>query len=500
MKVLIARFNHETNTFSPVPTPLSAFGPAFGDLAYRAHKGMRTAMAAFIDLAEQAGASLVTPVSASANPSGPVDGHAYTELTQCIVDAAPGCDAILLDLHGAMVAQNSADGEGDLLIRLRAAAPGVPIGVALDLHANVTPEMMENADVIVGFKTYPHIDMYETGEHAGRVVFDMLAGRGKPAMRWRRLPLMAHTLRSASVGGAMGRAIEAARQAELDESLAVSVFAGFSLADIEAPCVSVVVVDASSPQRAQAVADRIAKQMWEEREDFVYRSEPLVQSIALAKRLARGATQPVLLLDHGDNCMSGGSCDTMDVLQEALAQGLDGIGVGPLCDPAAVQALVSAGEGALTTIALGNKTSLDGIGTARTPVAMSGVVRAICDGEYTVTGPTYTGQHDSMGRTVLFDTGKARIVVTERTQEPWDIGVFECVGLDPRAERFLLLKSRMYCRPVFMPLSAALVECDSRGVTSSDYSLFTFTKVRRPVFPLDQSCTLHDAWKEEPPP
>ena len=110
MKVLIARLNHETNTFSPVPTPLAAFGPdgpTFGAQAYRDNKGMRTAMSAFIDLAEAAGAELVTPVSASANPSGPVDARAYDALTQRIVDAAPGCDAILLDLHGAMVAHNN---------------------------------------------------------------------------------------------------------------------------------------------------------------------------------------------------------------------------------------------------------------------------------------------------------------------------------------------------------------------------------------------------------
>jgi microcystin degradation protein MlrC len=118
-------------------------------------------------------------------------------------------------------------------------------------------------------------------------------------------------------------------------------------------------------------------------------------------------------------------------------------------------------------------------------VTLTGTVRTIGNGEYVITGPTYTGQRSSMGRTVLFDIGAARIVVTERTQEPWDIGVFECAGLDPRKERFLLLKSRMYCRPVFEPLSAALVECDSPGVTSSDYSLFPFSQVRRPVFPLD---------------
>lgn len=496
MRVLIARLNHETNTFSPVPTPLTAFGPdgpAFGEKAYKDNKGKRTAMSAFIDLAEEAGANLVTPVSASANPSGPVDAQAYTTLSQCIVDAARGCDAILLDLHGAMVAENSADGEGDLLVRIRAAAPGVPIGVALDLHANLTREMVDNADVIVGFKTYPHIDMYETGLHAGRLLLDLKAGRIKPAMRWRQLPLMAHTLRSASYTGAMQRAIDAAREAEKSESLAVSILAGFSLSDIEAPCMSVIAVDAHSPERADATVERIATQMWNEREAFVYRSEPLVQSIARAKLIADGATRPVLLLDHGDNCMSGGTCDTMDVLQEALAQGLNGIGVGPLCDPEAVSELIAAGEGAEVTVALGNKVSLKSIGLEKTPVRLTGTVRAISNGEYVITGPTYTGQRTSMGRTVLFDIGPARIVVTERTHEPWDIGVFECVGLNPCTERFLLLKSRMYCRPVFEPLSDALVECDSPGVTSSDYGLFPFRNVRRPVFPLDASVALEDA-------
>ena len=201
--------------------------------------------------------------------------------------------------------------------------------------------------------------------------------------------------------------------------------------------------------------------------------------------MAADAGKPVLLLDHGDNCMSGGSCDTMDVLQEALAQGLDGIGVGPLCDPEAVALLIEAGQGATVTLALGNKISLAGIGLDKKPVSLTGVVRAISDGDYIISGPTYTGQRSSMGRTVLFDIGAARIVVTERTQEPWDIGVFECCGLDPRAERFLLLKSRMYCRPVFVPMSAALVECDSPGVTSSDYGLFPFSRVKRPVYPLD---------------
>ncbi|EMH3437545.1 MlrC C-terminal domain-containing protein, partial [Burkholderia multivorans] len=193
---------------------------------------------------------------------------------------------------------------------------------------------------------------------------------------------------------------------------------------------------------------------------------------------------PVLMLDHGDNCMSGGPCDTMDVLEEALAQRLDGIVSGPLCDPDAVAQLIAAGVGATVTVPVGNKRPSHG-GVQREPFVATGIVRALTDGEYVITGPTYTGQRAYMGRTAVFDIGAATLVISERTQEPWDLGVFESVGIDPRRARFLLLKSRMYCRPVFVPIAAALVECDSRGVTSSDYALFRYARLARPVYPLD---------------
>ena len=487
MKILIARLNHETNTFSPVPTPLEAFAPSYDEAAYRDNKGMRTAMAAFIDLAEGLGATLVTPVSAMANPSGKVHAAAYDALTERIVSAARGCDAILLDLHGAMVAENSADGEGDLLARVRAAAPGVPIGVALDLHGNITQKMVDHADVLVGFKTYPHVDMYETGAHAGRLLLAMLKGGPRHSVCWHSLPLMSHTLRSTTLEGAMLRAVDAARAAEHAGMPAVTVFAGFSLADIAAPCMSVVVTGhASDPQVAQAVADRIARQIWDDRDQFIYESEPLQDSLARAQSLAQGARRPVLLLDHSDNCMSGGTCDSMDVLQAALAQGLEGIAVGPLCDPQAVAILVDAGVGARVTLALGNKVALTQLGITKQALQVTGTVRALSDGEYTVTGPIYTGQRCAMGRTALLDIGSAQIVVTERAHEPWDLGVFQCVWLDPSVFAFVLLKSRMYCRPVFAPLAEALVECDSpTGVTTSNYALFPFAQVKRPVFPLD---------------
>ena len=164
MHFVIARFQHETNTFSPIPTPLNAFYPAWGEEARTQQTGARTAMGAFIAAIQASGATLSTPVAAYANPSASVDASAYNVISDSIcAEVEKGCDGILLDLHGAMVVKGIDDGEGSLLERIRKIAPHTPLGVALDLHANVTPKMIANCDVMLSFKTYPHIDMYEIG-------------------------------------------------------------------------------------------------------------------------------------------------------------------------------------------------------------------------------------------------------------------------------------------------------------------------------------------------
>ena len=149
--------------------------------------------------------------------------------------------------------------------------------------------------------------------------------------------------------------------------------------------------------------------------------------------------------------------------------------------------MVAAGIGATVTVALGNKTMLKAQGLAKTPTVLTGVVRAISAGEFCVSGPIYTGSTVRMGRTVLFDIGAAQIVVTEERVEPYDLGIYTSVGIAPSEKTYLLLKSRMYCRPVFGPISKGLVECDSDsgGPTSSNYALFPFKKIRRPIYPLD---------------
>jgi len=491
MKIVIAQMQHETNTFSPVPTPWEAFGndgPFLGQAAYDAMKGTRLPMAAFIDLAEAAGAQVVTPVAAWANPSGPVDGAAYDRICTIICDAvAEGCDAVFLDLHGAMVvADRTDDGEGTLLEKIRAVAPRTPIAVSLDLHANVTERMVRNCDVIAGYKTYPHVDQYESGQLAGSVLLRMLEGKCKPVMAWGNRPLLAHTLRENTGERPMKDFVDAARAAQADGLLAATAFGGFQQADIHDAGISVVTVADGSREQAQRACDRILDVAWNLKEEFIYQGEPLAQALARAKTMADETGGPILLLDHADNCASGATQDTMYVLREALRLGLTGIGVGPVRDPQAVAAMVKAGVGAKVTLTVGGRMDMPAIRRKGEPLELTGVVRAITDGEYTITGPQFHGMRCYMGRTAVLDTGAAEIVVTEKNQEPWDRGVFTSVGIDPTRKRFLLLKSRMYFRPVFLPIAKGHVFCDSYGVGMSDWTQFEYRNLRRPIYPLDE--------------
>ncbi|HYC36075.1 MAG TPA: M81 family metallopeptidase [Usitatibacter sp.] len=491
MKLVIAQMQHETNTFSPVPTPWEAFGnggPLLGRDAFEAVDGTKVPMAAFLDLARRANAKIATPIAAWANPSGPVDAAAYDRICALICEAVhQGCDAVLLDLHGAMVVEGRTDdGEGTLLERIRAIAPRVPIAVSLDLHANLTDRMVRNSTVITGYKTYPHVDGYESGELAGRILLRYLGGGIEPVMAWGNRPLLAHTLRQNTAEGAMRDFVEAARAAERNGVLAATALAGFQHADIHDAGISAVVVADGDRAAARAACDAILEAAWRRREDFVYRGRPLEAALAEAKRLGGDSGGPVLLLDHADNCASGATQDSMHVLEAALRLGLAGIAMGPVRDPEAVARMVEAGIGNRVTLPVGGKMDMPAIGRKGEPLSLTGVVRNVTDGEYTITGPQFTGMRCYMGRAAVLDTGAAQVVVTERNQEPWDRGVFESVGIRPEKQRYLLLKSRMYYRPVFLPIAKGSVLCDGVGVASSDWKQFAYRNVRRPIYPLDE--------------
>lgn len=492
MKVVVALVRHETNTFSPIETGLASFnrgtgdGPAYGDAARQACANTNSAAAAYLDLAAQLGAEVDFAIVANAVPSGVVTREAFDSIAQSIVDAAAkGCDAVMLDLHGAMVAEGYPDAEGELLRRLRAVLPpAVPVAVALDFHANFSPELIRNATIITGYCTYPHVDVYQTGERAGRTLQALLQGRADPVILWRRLPMLTHMLKQTPSMQPMKDIMDRAMAAEAaGQVLNASVFGGFPLADIPYVGLSVVlVVDRGRQDEGRELLDELCAMAWQRRDDFIFPIEPPAESIARAKLLEDG---PIVLVDHGDNAGAGGPTDVMAVLREAMRQGLSDMVAGPFWDPAAVDELVRAGTGARVALDVGGKTDMPALGLAGEPLRIEGTIVKITDGNYTITGPMFTGMRLSTGRTAVIDTGGILVFVCEKPQEPYDIGLFTHAGVDPAAKKYVLIKSRQHFRAGFGPLARHVVLVAGPGVCSSDYSLFPFRRLPRPIYPLE---------------
>ena len=488
MRLLIAMMKHETNTFSPVPTDWRRFeGWCLhrGEAVPGALGGTNTPVGAYLELARAVGAEIATPLAAEAMPSAPVERACFERMVETIAEPAArgGFDAALLDLHGAMVVEHLPDGEGALLAELRRVAPGLPIACTYDLHCNLTEAMVENSTVSIGYKTYPHVDMYAVGEQIGRVLLRALAGEVEPVQAWGRAPLLAQTLRMGTADQPMKRLQAMTEAEEAGGCLAATLFGGFPLADIPDAGVSALTVADGDRARAEAARDRLLDAAWSAREDFVYRHRPLTETVAEAAGLEEG---PVLLLDHADNVGSGGTQDVMTVIEEVRRQGLRDVAVAAVWDPAAVEAMQSAGVGATVTIRLGGRTDMPSVGLKGRPLTITGQVRVLSDGRWTVRGPMYTGMEVNTGPTAVLESEGMKIVVVSRHHEPWDLGVFTSVGIDPKATRYLILKSRIHYRAGFAPIARATLTCDGEGVTTSDNSRLDYRDLRRPIFPLDR--------------
>ena len=490
MKLLIAMMSHETNTFSPVPTPLTRFGngaaPPEGDQALFEISGRALAMGGMLAVAQAAGAEIVTPIAAGAPPSGPVDDNAYEYICHLICEQAAGCDGVLLELHGAMVTETLEDGEGTLLTRLRQLYPDMPIGVALDMHANVYPAMVDNSTIITGFQTYPHIDMFQTGERAALALLAFMRGEIQPVTRWGNCPMLPHVMRQGTDDMPNKALQQRVAEMEAGEAVAVSLFTGFPHADIYNAGLSVVVTTDNNPALAEALRDELLEMAWAQRAAFVYQVTSLPDSVAAAETAANASGEgPVILLDHYDNTASGGTMDTTEVLREILRQGLEDVAVFAIYDPIAVAELIAVGVGQEATVDLGARFHLDALAQQSTPLTVSGQVRLISDGKFVVSGPMGTGSAINMGPTVVLDTGKVQIIVISRHFEPYDLGCFTSLGIDPLKKRFLMLKSRIHYRATFKPIAKELIECAGLGVCTSDYNQLKFGQVRRPIYPLD---------------
>src|SRR5260370_7928826 len=270
-----------------------------------------------------------------------------------------------------MVTESLEDGEGELLRRIRAIDPKTPIAVAYDMHANLYPAMIKNATVVAGYRTYPHIDIYDTAHRAGEILLAAIRGEVRPVTAWGNVPMLPHVMRQGS-DDHPNRELQARVAAMTTEgALAATLFTGFPHADISNAGLSAVVVTDGDRGLAERLRDELLDQAWTDREDFVYRIEPLPQSLARAKALPPpGAGEgPIVLLDHYDNCASGGTMDTTVVLSAILREGLDNVAAFAIYDPEAVQQAIAAGIGSPISLSNGGKPHIAAIPPAPPPPA-----------------------------------------------------------------------------------------------------------------------------------
>jgi microcystin degradation protein MlrC len=503
---LIAEMSHETNTFSPVPTDLARFGgglpgsgavPLSGTAVEAAYEGTHTGVGAFLELAAEAGADVVTPISASAPPSGIVQDDAYEYICDAICSSVAEThpDAIMLCLHGAMAVESTEDGEGELLRRIRAIAPDTPVAITLDMHCNFYDEIAKYANTVAGYHTYPHEDMYETALRAGRPLLAMMAGECQPVTSWGNRRMLPHIMRQSTLDPYPGREFKTpnkaiqARCLQMETSgdaLIASVFVGFPHADIENAGLSAVVVTDGDEAQAAKLRDELLEMAWASRADWVFEHEPLSDSIARAQEMATADDEdkPVILLDHYDNTASGGTMDTTTVLSAVLEAGLDDVVFYGIFDPAAVETMAKAGVGATVSLSLGGKMDMPAIGLKGEPVEVKGEVITLKGQDET----TSSGRRGGAGPSAVLRVGdRVDICVISRHVEPNNLGCMKDLDIDATTRKYLVLKSRVHWQNSrgFGPIYKGVVECDGTGVCGSDYSEMTFENVRRPIYPLE---------------
>jgi microcystin degradation protein MlrC len=489
-RLAVARLWHEGNSFSPVPTTLSDFKRREwleGDAAQEHYDGTATEMGAVVEFARhQAGRWSVAFLPAmGAPPGGPVPDRDFAQMAERIVEAirAARADAIYLSLHGSMVTETNPTPERDLIRAVAAAAPGVPIGISFDFHANLAAEMLEGAAVASGYRTYPHIDMGETAQR----VLTMLTGiadRGSlPVRAVRKIPfvLLSHNMRTDAGPMADLMALGASAEAELG-ILDASIFGGFSYGDTPYAGPTIMVHAEQDRGLAERTADRLAAAYAQRLDDFRVRLPAPAEGIKSAlAHLAAGARGPVAVLDPADNPMSGGIGDTPAILAALLRERPTVPSVFAfLGDPGVVAQAHAAGAGAILDLKLGGRlTNVFG-----PPVAAQGRVLRLTDGRFRNHGPMERGLAVDLGRTCVLDVNGIELIVTESCQTPNDRGYFDLHGIDLSGPMLLCVKAKNHFRAAFGRLCTRIVDVDCPGPATADLASLPFRHLPSGVRPL----------------
>ena len=495
IRIALAGIVHETNTFSATPTTLADFA-ANGlrrGLSLRELAGTNTVIGGALAAADaDPDIELIPLVATSAIPAGLVAAEAFEAIVGEIVAGLERSrpDAVALDLHGAMVSEAALDGDGEVAGRVRAAVgAGVPIVAVLDLHANVSERLVGETDALLPYRTYPHVD---TADRGGRMV-ELLAraarGEVRLVSRMAKLPLISTGQRQFSRSEPTSSIQQAARSIEGRAGvLDVGVTFSFAFSDVPHVGMAALVTSDGDEALASAAATELASMIWDARAGFRSTLMPVEEAVhAAIETAADPATRgPVVLADFGDNPGGGSACDGTALLWALLDLGAEDVAVAVIADPEVVAAAFAAGHGAALAVELGGKTDdLHGY-----PIPVSATVLNLTDGRFVYEGPMETGTPDTLGRTaVLRCRGRhgnaVDVIVCERRVQPLDRAIFRSQGIVPEERGILVVKSWVHFRGAFGPIASRIVEVDTPGLTSGELSRFAYTRVPRPLWPLD---------------
>jgi microcystin degradation protein MlrC len=482
MRIAIGGVQHETNTFASTRATWADFvaadawpGLARGQALFEAVKGINLPIAGFIEAAQRAGHELRPLSWCSAQPSGPVTSDAFERIAALLIEdllAQGQLDAVYLDLHGAMVAEHLDDADGELLLRLRRAAGGAtPVIASLDLHANVSDVMLTNASLLVGYRTYPHVDMAATGARAANTL-PHLIGR-PPLVRTRRsLDFLIPLTWQSTLMAPMKELMERAASLKGGGVLALELTAGFPLADVAdaGPCVFGYGTDESVEKAVETLAAAVAAA----EPQFAGRFWSVQDAVDHAVELSQVGMGPVILVDTQDNPGAGGNADTMHLIKALVERDVPSAVAGLICDAAVARAAHAAGIGASLRASLGARSAWQG----ESPLEAEFRVEALGDGRFTGTGPFYRGARMELGPMALLALGGVRIAVASRKQQAADQSMFRHLGVDPAAARILVLKSSVHFRADFASLASDILVVTAPGPSPADPKELPFRKLR----------------------
>ena len=481
-RVLLAGMKHETCSFVPGLATLDTFRSHHlveGPDVFGPARGTGQEIDGVIQVAREAGVELIPTIDAFGGAAPVVADSAYEYMRDRILAGARQhrgrLDGVMLPLHGAMTTETREDPEGELIVAVREiVGPDVPIVVSFDMHCHLTDLTVRPSDAIVGYHTHPHVDFFDTGLRAMRILVKAMNGEARPVVVQRKMRMMASAERhNTSVGPmseVMGRILEIEKEPGI---LAATIFATQPWMDVTELGWSTVVVADGDRALAQAKADEIAMMAWERRDRYLVKKMPIKEAVQAA---LASEGQPFVLADSADAVSGGSYGDGNFLLRALLEMGYQNTALITCTDPEAVAACHAAGVGAEVAVLVGGKLAPQFF----QPVAVTGRVKTLSDGNYLSDLPP---QPVHAGRMAVLQASGISIVLSERPVMTIDQAVYHSAGLEPRQAKIVGVKSPGGFRAIYGPFAAGIFELDTPGPTDSELTRLPFQKIWRPLWP-----------------